>query len=135
MRRQVEITFAAGGNSDAFIAGGWAEPERHGRWTTGTLSVLRVPELDPNASYACPVTLGPYIRQPSVPAQDLVVTMHGHEVLRARMTAGGTIAFDLPVELVQLFPVVEIAFEMPLAACPQALGGSTDTTSLRELSS
>lgn len=130
MYREIEINFVVGGNSAAFATTGWSAPEAHGCWTSGPAAVLRIPDLDPDLSYRCEVTLGPFVCGNAVLRQELLVSVSGYQLFHDWIATGRTIEFDIPVEFVQLAPALEIKFEIPTAISPKDLLASADCRQL-----
>lgn len=130
MTRNIEISFVVGGNSTEFTTTGWCAPEAHGRWTDGKTAALLIPGLDRNRSYRCEVILGPYLHSAAITYQDLSVSVGGCQLFQGRLTKGGTVAFDIPVGLVQISQDLEIKFEIPTAVSPKDLCVSFDDRKL-----
>ena len=122
----LHIVFASGGNSDAFIGGGWSWSEPNGRWTAEHSADLQITALDPHHSYRCEMLVGPFVLPPRVSAQHLTILCRGVPLADAELTTGGWVRFGVPREALEPDGSLALSLRLPNAAIPAELGTSAD---------
>lgn len=122
---ELDIAFAAGGNSEAFAQGGWAQPERHGRWSSGQESRLAVEGLTPG-NYQVSLNLGPFILPPTIVQQNLQIIINGRLVWADYLRGNRNIVFGLPAEIFAGGSRLDIRFICPTARAPSTISDSND---------
>ena len=70
------INFASGGNSLAYLGGGWARSEAAFTWGTGVESHLVLPRLDFAGDMILTLDVVPFVHPPAVPRQRLTVSVN-----------------------------------------------------------
>jgi hypothetical protein len=70
------ISFAAAGNSLAFLGGGWARSEPEFTWSVGAESHLMFPRLAAAGEYMLTLDVVPFVHPSALPAQRLIVSVH-----------------------------------------------------------
>ncbi len=122
---EIEISFADGGNSEAFLRGGWAQPERHGRWSSGQESRLSVGGVAPG-DYQVSINLGPFILPPLIIQQNLQIIVNGRLVWADYVRDNRNIVFGLPAQLVGDGSRLDFRFICPTARAPSSVSDSAD---------
>ena len=129
-KQMIEIKFSEGGNGDAFIGAGWALPERHGRWTNGTDSIILLPGLTHGHEYAVDLSLGPFISPPECVAQQLTIFANDVSCYSATMAENTRINFVIPQAALNATRRVELRLHCPTAISPHSLGKFDDVRQL-----
>jgi hypothetical protein len=94
-----DIAFGAGGNSDAHVLDGWAEPELAHRWTLGRQSRLRLALDDPGPDCLLVVTATPCLYPPALAAQIVMVAVADRLLATVRIAGLRVMSFRLPAGL------------------------------------
>lgn len=122
----MQIDFAEGGNSAAFVTSGWSPPEPHGTWSNGVESLLEVANLPYGGQYTVNLSAGPFLVPTVVQHQDLSISANGVEVFRERLTQGRNISFAIPERALNASRKVIFRFYCPTAVSPLSIGHSAD---------
>lgn len=122
---EIDIGFAEGGNSDAFLRGGWAQAERHGRWSNGQESRLTVEGIAAG-DYQVSLNLGPFILPPLIVQQNLQIIVNGRLVWADYVRGNRNINFGLPADLFAGGSRLEFRFICPTARAPSTVSESRD---------
>jgi glycosyltransferase involved in cell wall biosynthesis len=122
----MNIDFRVGGNSRSSAVSGWYSPERHGTWTQGTESRLRLPNPRSAGGYECVLHLTPHVMPGKLPTQELVILAGGAEVFRQEISGGGGYRFVLPQRLLGDGDYCEIVLQCPRATAPSVVGSGSD---------
>jgi hypothetical protein len=83
----VEVSFAAGGNSGTFIVNGWSLPEPEFAWNRGHDAHLVLPKPFEADEYELILDVWPFIVPDCLPAQSIEVLVRGVPVLVAAINS------------------------------------------------
>jgi alginate O-acetyltransferase complex protein AlgJ len=119
----MQIDFTSQGNADPFVVSGFSAPERLGRWSVGSQSVVKLPAPPGGGALDVQVTLLPMTVEGKLPAQKLMLLANGQPVHSGTHSGWETLKLRLPASVAGH---VTLTFIHPDAAAPSALGKSGD---------
>ena len=93
-RLLADIEFGAGGNSDAFVGGGWAEPEATHRWTMGRESRVALPPFAADCVLVVDAT--PCLNAPALASQIVMLAINDRLLATAAFPGLRVLAFRIP---------------------------------------
>lgn len=127
---ELSIDFKAAGNSQSYIAGGWARAEPDFTWMIGSESQILL-RLDPEADgYILVLDVIPFTHAPDLTSQRLIVSINDHTVGSAAVSRPSILAYNLPRPLFAEGRRTAITLQHPDAACPQDISDSKDDRQL-----
>jgi hypothetical protein len=112
------ISFGAAGNSDQFFAAGFADGENGFNWSLGPLSRVEFPNPDRAGAYFLCIKGFPFAPGPNLAAQTLRVSVNGHAVGGARLSAPFEIEWAAPPLALRDGRPIVVEFAHPDAARP-----------------
>ena len=92
-----DIAFTVGGNSDAFVGVGWAEPEIGHRWTVGRESRVGLPPLAAESVLVIDAT--PCLHAPALRAQMVMLALNDQLLATVEWPGLRVLAFRIPKRL------------------------------------
>jgi hypothetical protein len=125
-----EVHFGKKGEAGLYYGIGWSNPEPGFTWTDGHLATLYLPVPPPHGDVIMTANLSAFAPAGKLDHQTARVLVNQHEV--ARWVANGdfkSYTAAIPEEDLRE-GVVEIALELPEAACPIEIGAGTDARTL-----
>jgi len=123
---ELSIDFKASGNSQSYLAGGWARAETDFTWMIGGESQILV-RLDPEAdAYLLELDVIPFARAPDLPSQRLIVSANNAVVGNCNVFRPSILTYKLPNPLFREARRTVIALQHPDAARPMDLSDTTD---------
>ncbi|HYZ25042.1 MAG TPA: hypothetical protein VE690_23105 [Rhodopila sp.] len=124
------INFALGGNSLAFLGGGWAPAEAGFTWGTGAESHLVLPRPRPADEYVLTLDVVPFVHPPALPAQRLIVSVNDTPVGSTTLSRPTLLGYRIPAALAAQAERMLITLQHPDAARPMDLAGAQDSRPL-----
>ena len=127
---ELTIDFKAAGNSQSYLAGGWARAETDFTWMVGGESQILV-RLDPEAdAYLLVLDVTPFLQAPDLPSQRLTVSANDFVVGASVLTRPSILAYKLPKALVDASRRTVITLQHPDATRPLEISDSRDDRTL-----
>ena len=127
---ELTIDFKAAGNSQSYLAGGWARAETDFTWMVGGESQILV-RLDPEAdAYLLVLDVTPFLQAPDLPSQRLTVSANDSVVGASVLTRPSILAYKLPKALVDASRRTVITLQHPDATRPLEISDSRDDRTL-----
>jgi hypothetical protein len=124
------ISFAAAGNSLAYLGGGWARSEDEFTWAIGSESHLVFPRLAAADEYVLLLDVVPFVHPPELPTQRLIVSVNDTVVGSTEISRPTLLAYRLPARLACRADRMVVTLQHPDAARPKDFGDSADDRSL-----
>ncbi|HTW71348.1 MAG TPA: hypothetical protein VME47_15790 [Acetobacteraceae bacterium] len=130
MDLELSIDFKSSGNSQSYLAGGWARAEGEFTWMIGGESQILV-RLDPEANaYLLVLDATPFAHAPDLPSQRLIVSANNGVVGSCNVSRPSILAYKLPNPLFREARRTVITLQHPDAARPMDISESRDDRSL-----
>ena len=125
---ELAIDFGATGNSQTYLAGGWAQPEPAFTWATGAESHLRIPTVsDTDADeYILTLDIVPFVHLPEVAAQRVIVSVNDTVLGSSSLARPTLVGYRIPAELVRGSGVLTVVLQHPDAARPMDFAATED---------
>lgn len=120
------LTFGEGGNGDPMKVSGWQKAEPEFTWSDGNLAVIAVKTAALDADVTLTARLAGMIKAPDLPAQQVQVFVNNNKVGEWRVGNTAPFTATIPRDLAKAGGIMAIAFKMPQATSPKALGVSND---------
>ena len=130
---EIAIDFGATGNSQPYLAGGWAQPEPAFTWAIGLESFLRLPiaaDIGDADEYILTLDLVPFIRMPELSAQRLIVSVNDTAVGSSSFARPTLLGYRIPGELVRGSSHLTVVLQHPDAARPADFAMTEDDRQL-----
>ena len=124
------ISFAAAGNSLAYLRGGWARAEDDFTWGTGAESHLVIPRLAEADEYVLTLDVVPFIHAPELPSQRLIVSVNDIVVGSTDISRPTLLGYRIPASLACQSDRMVVTLQHPDAAHPKDFADSADDRSL-----
>jgi hypothetical protein len=124
------ISFAAAGNSLAFLGGGWAQSEDAFTWGVGAESHLVFSRLAAADEYVLTLDVVPFVHPPEVPSQRLIVSINDTVVGSTDIARPTLLGYRIPASLARRTDRMVVTLQHPDAARPMDFSGSEDDRSL-----
>lgn len=123
---ELSIDFKAAGNSQSYLAGGWARAEPDFTWMIGGESQILV-RLDPEAdAYLLVLDVIPFQRPPDLPSQRLIVSANDYVIGSNSVSRPSILAYKLPKHVFSQARRTVITLQHPDAARPLDVSDSKD---------
>jgi hypothetical protein len=127
---ELTIDFKAGGNSQSYLAGGWARAEPEFTWMVGGESQMTI-RLDESAEgYVLVLDVVPFLSPPDLPSQRLIVSTNDSVVGTAAITRPSILAYRIPKHIFSQTRRTVITLQHPDAARPKDVMSSVDDRQL-----
>ncbi|HUB43881.1 MAG TPA: hypothetical protein VMB73_02750 [Acetobacteraceae bacterium] len=127
---ELTIDFKSSGNSQSYLAGGWARAESDFTWMIGGESQILV-RLDPEAdAYLLLLDVIPFTHAPDLPSQRLIVSANNAVVGSCSVSRPSILAYKLPNPVFREGRRTVITLQHPDAARPIDISESPDDRSL-----
>jgi hypothetical protein len=120
------ISFAAAGNSLAYLGGGWARSEDDFTWGVGAESHLMFPRLAPADDYVLTLDVVPFVHPPELPSQRLIVSVNDTVVGSTDIARPTLLGYRFPASLLRRSDRMVVTLQHPDAARPLDFSGSAD---------
>ena len=120
------ISFAAAGNSLAFLGGGWARSEPDFTWGVGAESHVLIPQIKPADDYILTLDVIPFVHSPELPAQRLIVSVNDTVVGSAEISRPTILAYRIPGSLAGRADKMVVTLQHPDAVRPKDFSDSAD---------
>jgi hypothetical protein len=127
---ELTISFAAAGNSLAYLGGGWARAEDDFTWGVGAESHLMFPRLAPADEYVLTLDVVPFIHAPELPNQRLIVSVNDTVVGSTQIARPTLLGYRISGNLARRSDRMVVTLQHPDAARPKDLSDSTDDRAL-----
>src|SRR5271166_7053911 len=124
------ISFAAAGNSLAYLGGGWARSEDDFTWGVGAESHLVFPRLAAADEYVLSLDVVPFVHPPELPSQRLIVSVNDTVVGSTDIARPTLLAYRIPAGLARRSDRMVVTLQHPDAARPKDFADSADDRSL-----
>jgi hypothetical protein len=124
------ITFSAGGNSLAYLGGGWARSEEDFTWGVDAESHLVFPRLVAADEYVLTLDVVPFIHAPELPSQRLIVSINGTAVGSTELSRPTLLGYRIPAGLARHSDRMVVTLQHPDAARPKDFSDIADDRSL-----
>ena len=124
------ISFAASGNSLAFLGGGWARSEDAFTWGIGVESHILFPRLEAAVEYVLTLDVNPFIHAPALPSQRLIVSVDDTVVGSAELSRPTLLGYRIPSNLVGQADRMVVTLQHPDAARPKDVSSVEDERDL-----
>ncbi|WP_428491570.1 hypothetical protein [Rhodopila sp.] len=124
------ISFAATGNSLAYLGGGWARAEDTFTWCVGAESHLVFPRLAEADEYVLMLDVVPFVHAPELPGQRLIVSVDDNVVGSSEISRPTLLGYRIPASLTRRADRMVVTLQHPDAACPQDFFDIADDRSL-----
>jgi hypothetical protein len=124
------ISFGSGGNSLAFLGGGWARSEPSFTWGVGAESHLRFPQLKAADDYILTLDVIPFIHKPQAPRQRLIVAINDTVVGSSELSRPTLLGYRIPAGLARQSDRMLVTLQHPDVVRPKDFGDSEDDRSL-----
>ncbi|WP_428534225.1 hypothetical protein [Rhodopila sp.] len=124
------ISFAATGNSLAFLGGGWARAEDAFTWGVGAESHLVFPRLVEAAEHVLMLDVVPFVHAPELPSQRLIVSVDDCVVGSSEISRPTLLGYRIPARLGRRTERMVVTLQHPDAACPHDFSDIADDRSL-----
>jgi len=123
---ELSIDFKSSGNSQSYLAGGWARAESDFTWMVGGESQILV-RLDPEASaYLLVLDAIPFAHPPDLPSQRLIVSSNDVVVGSCSVSRPSILAYKLPNPVFRDARRTVITLQHPDAARPMDISDVPD---------
>lgn len=123
----VTISFAATGNSQAYLGGGWARAEAEFTWSIGAESHLIFPRFEAADEYVLTLDVVPFVNAPQLQNQRLIVSVNDTVVGSTELSRPTLLGYRIPGDLVHGAGRVVITLQHPDAARPGDFSDIADT--------
>ncbi len=120
------INFASGGNSLAYLGGGWARSETGFTWGIGAESHLVLPRLESAEDAILTLDVVPFVHAPGLPSQRLTVSVNDTVVGSAALSRPTLLGYRVPASLARRSERVLVTLRHPDAARPKDVNGAGD---------
>lgn len=127
---ELTISFAAAGNSLAFLGGGWARSEDSFTWGIGAESHLVFPRLEATEGYVLTLDVVPFVHPPAVPSQRLIVSVNDIVLGSSTLLRPSLLGYRIPASLWRRSDRMVVTLQHPDAVRPK---DCSDTMDDREL--
>ena len=124
------ISFAATGNSLAYLGGGWARAEDTFTWGVGAESHLVFPRLVEADEYVLMLDVVPFVHAPELPSQRLIVSVDDCVVGSSEISRPTLLGYRIPASLARRTERMVVTLQHPDAACPRDFSDIADDRSL-----
>jgi hypothetical protein len=124
------ITFAASGNSLAYLGGGWARSEDDFTWGIGAESHIVLPGLAAADEYVLTLDVVPFVHPPELPSQRLIVSVNDTVVGSTDISRPTLLGYRIPANLARRSDRMVVTLQHPDAARPKDFADSADDRSL-----
>ena len=124
------ISFAATGNSLAYLGGGWARSEDAFTWGVGAESHLMFPRLAEADEYVLTLDVVPFVHAPDLPSQRLIVSVDDSVVGSSEISRPTLLGFRIPAGVARRAERVVVTLQHPDAARPRDFSDIADDRSL-----
>ena len=124
------ISFAAAGNSLAYLGGGWARSEDDFTWAVGAESHLTFPRLAAADEYVLTLDVVPFVSPPDLPSQRLILSVNDKVVGSTEIFRPTLLGYRIPAHIVTRSDRMVVTLQHPDAACPKDFGSSEDDRNL-----
>jgi hypothetical protein len=124
------ISFAAAGNSLAYLGGGWARSEPGFTWNTGFESHLLFPPLKPADEYILTLDVVPFTHAPEAPSQRLSICINDVIVGSCHLSRPTLLGYRIPAALIRQSENLVVTLQHPDAVRPKDFGDSGDSRHL-----
>ena len=124
------ISFAAAGNSLAYLGGGWAQSEDAFTWAIGAESHLMFPRLAAADEYVLALDVVPFVHPPELPTQRLIVSVNDTVVGSTEIARPTLLAYRIPASLARRSERMVVTLQHPDAARPKDFADSADDRAL-----
>jgi len=129
-RCDLTISFAAAGNSQAYLGGGWARAEAEFTWGVGAESHLLFPRPAAADEFVLTLDVVPFVHPPELPSQRLIVSVNDTVLGSADLARPTLLGYRLPAGLARRSDRMVVTLQHPDAARPKEFGDSLDDRSL-----
>ncbi len=123
---ELAIAFGAGGNSQSYLGGGWAQPEPAFTWAVGAESHILIPRGTDGGEYILTLDVVPFVHAPELLTQRLIVLVNGAVVGASAFARPTLLGYRLPADLVRKAGKLTIVLQHPDAARPSEFATSAD---------
>lgn len=120
------ISFAATGNSLAFLGGGWARSEPEFTWGVGAESHLIFSQVKAADEYFLTLDVIPFIHGPELPNQRLIVSINDTVVGSCELSRPTLLGYRFPGALARGSDRMVVTLQHPDAVRPKDFGDSGD---------
>jgi hypothetical protein len=120
------ISFAAAGNSLAYLGGGWARSEPDFSWSIGPESHLMFPPLKPADEYVVTLDVVPFVHPPEMPGQRLIVSINDTAVGSCELSRPTRLGYRIPAAIARQSERMVVTLQHPDAVRPKDFGDSGD---------
>ncbi len=124
------ISFAAAGNSLAFLGGGWARSEETFTWGIGAESHLLLPRLEASDDYILTLDVVPFVHPPALPSQRLIVSVNETVLGSSELSRPTLLGYRIAGALAGGAERMVVTLQHPDAARPTELSDIADTRQL-----
>ena len=124
------ISFAATGNSLAYLGGGWARSEDAFTWGIGGESHLVFPRLVEADEYVLTLDVVPFVHAPTLSSQRLIVSVDDTVVGSSEIGRPTLLGYRIPASLTRRADRMVVTLQHPDAARPHAFSDIADDRSL-----
>lgn len=120
------ISFAAAGNSLAYLGGGWARSEDAFTWGVGAESHLMFPRLSEADEYVLTLDVVPFVHPPELPSQRLIVSVDETVVGSSELCRPSLLGYRIPFGLTRRGERMVVTLQHPDAARPNEFSEIAD---------
>ena len=120
------IDFGATGNSLGFLGGGWARSEPDFTWGVGAESHLVLPPLKPADHYILALDVIPFIHDPELPSQRLIVSINDTVVGSTELSRPTLLGYRIPAALAHRSDRMVVTLQHPDAIRPKDFEDTND---------
>ncbi|HET6608368.1 MAG TPA: hypothetical protein VFG62_16950, partial [Rhodopila sp.] len=124
------IKFGSAGNSLGYLGGGWARSEPEFTWGIGAESHLVFPRVGAADEYILTIDLIPFVHQPELPDQRLIVSVNDTVLGSAQVSRPTLLAYRIPAALAKRSDRMLATLQHPDAARPKDLADNGDDRQL-----
>jgi hypothetical protein len=124
------ISFAATGDSLAYLGGGWARPEPKFTWDVGAESHLMLPRLEAADDYVMTLDVVPFIHPPELPSQRLIVSVNDTVLGSAGLSRPTLLGYRIPADLARRSERMMVTLQHPDATRPTDFSDNKDNRAL-----
>ncbi len=115
---ELRIGFGTVGNSLGYLGGGWARAEAEFTWAVGAESHLILPRLNDSFEYVLTFDLLPYLHEPELPSQRLIVSINDTVIGSTVVGRASLLGYRIPPGLTGKSDRVLVTLQHPDAARP-----------------
>jgi hypothetical protein len=120
------ISFAASGNSLAFLGSGWARAEPEFAWTVGSESQFTLPALKPAHGHILTLDVHPFVHRPELLGQRLTVSINDTVVGSSELSRPTLLGYCIPAGPPSQSDRMSVTLQHPDAVRPKDFGDSRD---------